>query len=304
VDENRPLVSIGMPVYNAEEHIGEAIDSILAQTFTDYELIICDNASTDRTQEICQSYFKKDDRIQYHRNERNLGASKNYNRVFELAAGKYFKWVAHDDKIAPNFLESCIHVLDQNPEVVVCYTSTKLIDESGHQFGTYKDDLDLRWTQAHKRYRKFFNTQGLCHPVFGVIRTETLKQTALIGNYPASDRVLIGELALHGQFIELPEYLFLRRIHPKISTVASKNVNEVAAWFDPKKTDKIVFSRWRRLREYIVAIIRAPISWSERILCLAQLFKYVLFPKRWAGLFGDILNAGKVAISTLRANRN
>lgn len=304
MEQKKPLLSIGMPVYNAEEHIGEAIDSILVQTFTNYELIICDNASTDKTQEICQNYVKKDDRIQYHQNTNNLGASKNYNRVFELAAGKYFKWAAHDDIMAPKFLESCIHTLDQNPDVVVCYPSTKLIDESGYQFGTYRDDLNLHWAQAHKRFRKFFNTQGLCHPVFGVIRNETLKRTALIGNYPASDRVLIGELALYGQFIELPEYLFLRRIHPKISTVANTNVNQIAAWFDPKKTDKIVFSRWRRLREYITAIIRAPLNWSERVLCFAQLSKYVFFPKRWAGLFGDIMNAGKIAFSRLRANRN
>ena len=91
-----PLVSIGMPVFNGEDYVEAALDSILTQTFTNFELIISDNASTDRTEEICNDFADSDDRIRYYRQEKNLGAAANFNRVFELSSGKYFKWAAHD----------------------------------------------------------------------------------------------------------------------------------------------------------------------------------------------------------------
>jgi glycosyltransferase involved in cell wall biosynthesis len=93
-EQNKSLVSIGLPVYNAGQYLEEALDSILAQTFEDFELIISDNGSTDNTEAICWSYARRDQRIRYFRNETNLGAAWNFNRVFELASGKYFKWTA------------------------------------------------------------------------------------------------------------------------------------------------------------------------------------------------------------------
>ena len=89
---NRSRVSIGLPVYNGEKYLEQALISILSQTYTDFELIISDNASTDRTQAICREYAAKDPRIRYYCNEENLGAAPNHNRVFELASGEYFKW--------------------------------------------------------------------------------------------------------------------------------------------------------------------------------------------------------------------
>ena len=110
-----PRVSIGIPVYNGGRFIKEAIDSILAQTFEDFELILSDNASTDETEEICKEYATLDRRIRYYRNEENLGAAKNYNRVFELSNGEYFKWASHDDLCAPEYLERCIAALCPPP---------------------------------------------------------------------------------------------------------------------------------------------------------------------------------------------
>ena len=117
----KPRVTIGMPVYNGAALVGAALESILAQTLTDFELIISDNASTDATAEVCRSYAAKDRRIRYYRNEKNLGAAPNFNRVVELATNgvPYFKWAAHDDVIAPTFLEKCARVLDAAPQSVV-----------------------------------------------------------------------------------------------------------------------------------------------------------------------------------------
>ncbi len=265
--KNKPRVSIGIPVYNGDNYLAEALDSILAQTFTDFELIISDNASTDRTQQICQTYVAKDRRIRYYRHAENLGAAKNFNHVFELSRGEYFKWAAHDDICAPEFLERCARVLDDEQSVVLCYPKTTFIDAQGKIQDHYADNLNLRSPKPSERFQKFFNNPGWCHPVFGLIRSNVLQKTPLIGNYPRSDRNLLGELALRGEFCELAEYLFHRRIHPQISTETHKSEAELAVWFDPTKRGKMVFSRWRRLSEYFRAIKRAPLSRSEQIRC-------------------------------------
>ena len=106
-----PQVSIGMPVFNGEKFICEALDSLLAQTFTDFELIISDNASTDGTEAICGEYAAKDSRIRYVRQAENLGPAANFKYVLDVAVGEYFMWAAADDLWAPNFIDKCRHML-------------------------------------------------------------------------------------------------------------------------------------------------------------------------------------------------
>jgi len=125
-----PLVSVGLYVYNGERFLEEALDSILNQTFTDFELIISDNASTDRTGEIAEGYAKRDDRIRYYRSEKNMGGGWNMRRVYELATGKYFKWAAADDLLEPDFLRRCVEILESDPGCVVAQASTKQVDEN------------------------------------------------------------------------------------------------------------------------------------------------------------------------------
>ena len=117
-----PRVSIGLPVYNGERWLAEALDSLLAQTYSDFELIISDNGSTDDTQAICEEYAARDRRIRYIRQEINRGLAWNWNCVFEESAGDYFKWAACDDLYHPTFLERCVQILDQYPDVAWCHT--------------------------------------------------------------------------------------------------------------------------------------------------------------------------------------
>src|SRR2546426_6424374 len=125
---NRTLrVSIGLPVFNCDPLLRQAVDSLLTQTYSDFELVISDNASTDGTEAICREYAAKDHRVRYYRGERNRGAVWNWNRVFELSGGEYFKWAAHDDLCAPDYVERCVEVLDRDPSVVLCYAETVLI---------------------------------------------------------------------------------------------------------------------------------------------------------------------------------
>src|SRR3989442_255266 len=145
----RPRVSVGMPVYNGERYLAEAVDSLLAQTYEDFELIICDNASTDRTGEIARSYAARDTRVRYARNEKNLGAGGNFRRAVALASGEYFRWAASDDVCAPQSLARCVEVLDQEPAAVLAYPSTRFIDEHGRVTGRSEEHTSELQSRPH-----------------------------------------------------------------------------------------------------------------------------------------------------------
>lgn len=280
-----PRLSIGLPVYNGENYLREALDSILSQSFKDLELIISDNASTDATEQICREYAGKDQRIQYYRNNVNLGAAKNFNLVFELSKGEYFKWAAHDDILAPDFLLKCIQVLDNNTSVVLCCTKTQFIDEQGHFLSNYERKFKFDDQSPSHRFSDLALLNHGCYPVFGVIRSEVLKTTPLIGNYTSSDRVLIGELSLHGPFIEIPEYLFLRRNHQEQSVAAYNDGRLRMEWFDPSKSKKLVFLTWKIFVEYCRGVKRAPLNLNERIDCYLVMSKWA--QRNWKGFIYD-----------------
>ncbi len=166
--DTRPRVSIGVPVYNGERYIAETIDSILAQTFRDFELIISDNASTDGTSTICRRYAAADGRIRYFRNERNLGAAKNFNFLFTHAGGEYFKWASADNLIEPTFIERCVEVLDARPDAVVAFTKCKQINDFNETTRTIDTERDLESADACERLRNLRD--------FRNIRVEGIKQ--------------------------------------------------------------------------------------------------------------------------------
>lgn len=289
---NKPRVSIGMPVYNGELFLKEALDSILEQTFKDFELIVSDNGSTDKTQEICRAYAAKDQRIRYYRNEQNFGAGWNFNRVFELSTGEYFKWACHDDACDPEFLEKCIEVLDCNSEIALCYPKTIIIDEHGQHIEKYFDGFNLRSPKPHERFEQYHNLVRYghgCHPFFGMIRANTLKITSLVGSYPSSDLVLLGELVLHGEFCEIPEYLFFKRDHPHRSMRAHRPFKERIAWYDPAKKGQLHLTRWKWFFEYLAAIRRVRMSWGEKARCYIQMVKWFIW--NWLWLAKDLIKA-------------
>jgi glycosyltransferase involved in cell wall biosynthesis len=271
IHRQNPLVSIGMPVYNGENYITEALDSLLAQTYSNVELIISDNASTDSTETICSKYVAADRRIRYYRNEQNLGAAANYNRVVELAQGKYFKWAAHDDIHGPTLVQRCVEVLEQDESIVLCHTKTTIIDEHGRPYLNYLVTLDTMSDQPHLRLRELICREHWCYPIFGVFRLNVLKKTALIASYSDSDRVLLAELGIRGRIYEIPEVMFFRREHPETSTRKYATNEERMVWFDPKLTGKRYFPLWLKFEGYSSAIRRAPLSVPEAIRCYAQL---------------------------------
>ena len=287
---SNPRVTIGIPVYNGENYLAESIESILAQTFTDFELIISDNASTDQTEAICRAFVARDGRVRYSRNEVNVGAAKNYNLLVDLAKGEYFKWQAHDDKCAPTFLARCVEVLDQDPALVLSYTGTADIDAEGNVTRKIPPKPTLSEPHASKR---FYECVCVPHPqtsVFGLIRTAVLRQTRLIGNYSSSDRTLLGELSLRGPFYELPDYLFFKRHHPQAHWKVYRTRHARQVWYDPAKRGKITFPHWRLLREHLYSVWRVPLNLLERVRCHLVLGWWIR--KQWRRLAKNLILQG------------
>ena len=278
-----PKVSIGLPVYNGEQFLREALDSLLGQTFENFELIILDNASTDGTEKICREYANKNRRIRYYRNEENIGAARNFNRVFELSTGKYFKWAAHDDICAPSFIAACVEVLEREDSVVLCYPKTKLIDKDGNYVGvSYKPLRNTNELEPQKRFQDILIHAVWCFEVFGVMRSDILKKTALIGKYFGSDKVLLAELSLFGQFREINKNLFFRRCHPEQAT--NMTVDKKFVWIDPY-SKKIIPFQLKALIAYLSAPNKAPLNLRQKLDCYLSVVILVLKLEKWKKLF-------------------
>lgn len=296
-----PTVTLGLPVFNGQAFLEAAIGSLLAQTFADFELLIFDNASTDLTRTICEEYARRDSRIRYTRNGTNRGAAPNYNNLVAAARGRYFKWAAHDDRCHPEFLARCVEALEQTPGAVLCYPSTCVIDGHGKTLSIYRDGLDIRATHPYERFvtylrRNFMRIQGMCNPIFGVIRTPALRRTRLIQSFPGSDRSLLGHLALLGGFAELPEVLFDRRVHGATSTMANASFSARRAWFDTtvaeagarrrSHRDNHLTLRATHIRDFYRAIAELVDDASDRRRCYRALTTLLLTDPKW--IYRDI----------------
>lgn len=290
----KPLVAVGLPVYNGEEFLGAAIESILAQTLPDFEIIISDNASSDRTEAICQEYVSRDSRVSYHRASKNHGIVWNYNEVFRLSSHEFFMWFSHDDILAPTYLERCVEVLRKDPSVVLCFANWGEIDVTSQLLGCYKSRIVMDSAKAIERFRCAIRLDHLCEPWCGVTRSETMRKTALYGNFADYDRVMIAELGLHGRFVEIPETLFFRREHKDRSIYLHPSRFERTSWIDPELSNTIVFPYFRELREFWVAVGRAALSWRERVACQWALLMWV--KTYWRRMKADLRTAALEAL--------
>ncbi|MDZ4722478.1 MAG: glycosyltransferase family 2 protein [candidate division Zixibacteria bacterium] len=274
-----PVVSIALPVFNGVPFIGEAIESILSQSFKDFELIITDNASTDGTDAVCLAYAEKDSRVRYSRNEQNIGSVNNYICAFEKVRGKYFKFATANDVCAPELLERCIEVLESQPDVVLVYGRTKLMDEQGIIFQEYDDRLDLRDSSSSERFIKFMLNVRLANALAGLIRIDQLRQTRFLGNHIASDITLMGELALRGKYFELPEFLFFRRVGKQSSTL-NKSLEELKKFYDPLSKKRIALIYWRLNWEHFHSVARVSMDSKEKLKLFFFLTKHVFWDRQ------------------------
>lgn len=291
-----PKLTLGLPVYNGARYLAAALDSLLAQTYTDFELLISDNGSTDATAQICRAYAARDARIRYVRYETNRGPAWNHNNVVELARGEYFKWCAADDLHHPDMLRRCVEVLDRDPSVVLAYPRARRINDAGEFTG----DCGIRGLRTDAaspavRFAALINVNHKLHGVlecFGVMRRAPLLATGLFAYVARGDSLCLARLVLRGRFQEIPEPLFYNRDHPQRSVKREENVRKrghtpmarllgggpvpPAEWWNPAMAGKISFPEWRLAWEYFTSVARSGLPFTERLACYGRLLGFLL----------------------------
>jgi glycosyltransferase involved in cell wall biosynthesis len=201
-----PFLSIGFPVYNGGTDLTRAVDSLLAQTYTDFELIISDNASTDQTEEVCRRYAELDPRIRYVRQPRNLGAGQNFAYVLQEARAPLFQWAAADDRWDPRFIEANVAMLDRHADAV-CSISRGSMGDTPLD-GTYP----LTGTVA-ENVETYLRAPGDNSRFYGVFRTEVIRKCMVSEEFMASDWYIVLRSLQYGTYREVPEPLFWRGVH-------------------------------------------------------------------------------------------
>jgi len=278
MDAVTPKVSIGVPVFNAESFLEEALQSLLGQDFEDLEIIISDNGSTDRTEQICREAAASDARVRYLRSEVNHGLAWNHNSVLAAARGEYFKWAAYDDKHAPEFVSRCLDVLESDPAVVLVFSRTVDIDDDGVVFKKWPSLAKATADRPSERFRDAILNLRECFEIYGLMRVDALRSTPGHGAYPSADQVLLAEMALHGRFHELDEVLFFHREHPGRSMSAFASARDRVEFFQPGKAGKLTFPRFRIVYELLLATGRPQLSTQERWAARRAMLPYL---RRW-----------------------
>jgi len=284
--EHVPRVSLGMPVYNAARHIEEALDSVLAQTFDDFEVVISDNASTDGTEEICRAYAAKDERIRYFRNRANYGFIYNFNSVFRLSRGDYFKWSSSDDVCAPDYLKRAVDVLDDDPSVVLVFSLIEGIDENGVRGKflpgqiTDRDSPDsVSSPDPVIRFRKLIRHIWWVDAAFyGLMRADVLSETSLHRFQRSGDQLLITEMALNGRLYEIPEVMFFSRYHSRKMSASQKTHRRRAELIENRPLGRGITAWWKivrghplRIVAYVSFVRHAQLSTTQRLACYYEI---------------------------------
>jgi len=305
ITTRNPKVTVGLAVYNGEKYLGEAIDSVLAQTFRDFELVISDNASTDSTEEICRAYVARDARVRYFRAPQNRGAAWNFNHTLDLAQGEYVKWLAHDDVIGPDYLARTVEALDRDPALVVCHSRTDIIDSRGDlvhgdcsgnlaafelQGTTPQSELvRLKTVGSPRPHRRFLGVlvySVRCYEVFGLIRAAQMRKTGL-RPYFSGEKVFLADLSLLGAFHEIPEVLSFSRWHPdRFSSNTSARAQ--SQHIDPFARRRLPLPRQCHATwGFVRSILHSDLNWRERIWCLTVLARFLLQVRKWKSVFVD-----------------
>lgn len=251
-----PLVSIGLSVFNGEAVVEEALRSVLSQSQDDWELIICDGASGDRTAEICRDYASRESRIRYHRSPRSLSFRVSHRLALGRARGRYFKWLQQGDRLQPSYVSTLQRVLDERAEVMLCNSVISRIDARGRTLGVLDSGMSAADSPSPARRFEWGVSQPLA-PLdlySGLARTDVLRELRP-GTFPGAERAWLARLSLRGHLVQLPTLLQEMREHPP----------KPAFWQEFKTP-----SGGRLHREYLQMVSEAPLSRQERfrLLCV------------------------------------
>lgn len=272
-DRPPPRVSFAIPVRNGERFLGRALDSLLAQDFDDFEIVVCDNASTDKTPEVMRRYAERDPRVRCILNEEDIGQIENFNRVYELSRGEFFRWMGADDWLEPEYARKCVAVLDTRPDAVGVTTQWRFMDDAGHietiDVPGPRVDASTPYQRLCLTLRLLQNPQALLFdPIYSLIRRDALQRTGLLPINPWTDRLLALELSLLGSFCHLDDCLSTRR-------AAFERWKERL----PRYHERLGRKRGHRVMLYVgcAKIVHcAPLSAGQKLGCFGAIFTYWL----------------------------
>ena len=287
--DSKPFVSIGMPVYNEELYLEQALQSLLSQSYENFELIISDNASTDRTSEICLTYATKDPRVRYNRMETNVGSSLNFNRVFQLSNSPYFFWASGHDTRHKNFIARCIEILERDASVVLCYPAARWVEADGHVGDVIAGHVETRGMSQLARFRTVLWDLGFVYQTYGIMRSNALKRTGLMRpNTVGADVVLVTELALLGAFAEVPEPLLFVQ---KLSDFGSWNKYLVKSLGPPAERRSAWYLYSTMIYEHLRVVARQTTGFRDKVVMVLSVIFCMLTRYRWV-LRGLLQRAG------------
>lgn len=268
-----PEISIGVPVYNgASAGLSSTLDSIISQSFENFELIISDNASTDETQEICQDYARRDRRVRYHVNAANIGAGANFNRVFELSRGRFFKWAAADVQCMPGMLQRCYDIAaDSRRGFSLVYPRCQMVDLAGEPLQIEPKSIMLPHAPPHRRMMRVIDSVAWVNQLYGLMPRDVLRRTRLLDSFASSDWVLLAELAILGEIHEIPEVLLKRTYVPASGSAAQKGAKNWAVWLDTSLSGKrfLLSPEQRVFCEYMRSACRLGPGTGGKAACLS-----------------------------------
>lgn len=276
-DGGEPLVSVGIPVWNGMPYVEKAVESVRAQTFGDFEIVVCDNASTDGTSDYLAGVAREDPRVRHVRNEENIGGTSNFNRAFRLARGRYFRWAGADDFVSPGVLSRCVEVLESDPSVVLAHPETVYVDEGGEV--TEPAEKGTGWDRGRpwKRFVHSLTRWGRCNVLYGVVRSDVLRRTILLEDYPGSDLVLQADLAIRGRIRRVEGERLYRRIHAEATGGLSGE--DLARFYVPDLDESFDAKFLRMFRGLAGVVSEADVPLGEKRRMAGALLRHAIWAR-------------------------
>lgn len=272
-----PMITVGVPVYNGERYLEQTLQALRNQDCESYEVIICDNASTDGTEEICRRYCAADDRFSYLRNDRNRGVPFNWNRALSISRAPLFTWNSADDIAEPGHLSGAVAALAANADAILAFPRVLMIGSDGQDLGPM-DDQNLRFdvVDPSERLSEFLRRRAYQVIGFGgVIRTSVLRDIGGLPAFYGGDIVLGSALSLTGPFVQIPQRLYRARRHDEqTNKLQGADVMQQIHAYTPDRKVRVAFPQWALNRHLFVAVGRAPISGGQKCRSALVMLRY------------------------------
>ncbi len=280
-----PRVTLGVPVYNGERYLAEALTALAQQDFEDIEIIVSDNASTDASEEICRAWVARDRRFRYERQTHNRGGQWNVNHLVDLARGREFKWAYCDDLCAPSFVSECVKALDvAGPDAVMAHTRVLTIDEDSKVIEE-RDDSDLRLDSATAHERLYWFLKKLANQAeFGLIRTAALRRTAGVQPYIGSELLVVSELCMQGKLVGVPGQLLMLRRHDE---QFGRDRYSEANWYLGSGQPQSVLPFTKINMLLLRTVARSGLSPSDKAACAGAVLRGWTLP-HWRSVASDL----------------